>query len=257
MNSPFHSPPHGRPRISFGTGPLTPGIKGIIFTCAGVFVLQALVPGNWLESYLGLSSRGLLGRYFLWQPVTYLFLHSTGNLFHLVFNMLMLWMFGGELERRWGTQSFLQYYFLCGVGAGLISVAADVLAGLLRSGEGAILSPIPTIGASGAVYGLLAAQAILFPNRILLVFLIFPMRMRVAVFLMAAITLWVAIGSANSSAGTAINHVAHLGGMALGWVYLHKAWNPMRLWRDWRWQQKRKRYHVVSDIKDDDHDRYH
>lgn len=256
MNSPFHPSSHGRPRISFGTGPLTPGIKGIIFTCAGVFFLQALVPGNWLEFSLGLSSEGLLGRYFLWQPVTYLFLHTTGNLFHLVFNMLMLWMFGGELERRWGTQSFLQYYFLCGVGAGLASVAVDVLSGFLR--EGPLLSPSrPTIGASGAVYGLLAAQAILYPNRLLLVFLIFPMRMRVAVFLMAAITLWVAIGSAKSGSGTPINHVAHLGGMALGWAYLHRAWNPMRLWHDWRWQRRRKRYHVVSDIKDDDHDRFH
>lgn len=256
MNSPFDSSQYGRPRISFGAGPLTPGIKGIIFTCVGVYILQWLVPGGWLEFYLGLSPRGLLGSYFLWQPVTYLFLHSTGSIFHLVFNMLMLWMFGGELERRWGTQSFLQYYFLCGAGAGLVSVAIDVLAGLFRS-DGILLSDISTIGASGAVYGLLAAQAILFPNRMLLVFLIFPMRMRIAVFLMAAITLWVAIGSANSSTGTPINHVAHLGGMALGWAYLSKAWNPMRLWRNWRWKQKRKRYHVVSDIRDDDHHRFH
>ncbi len=256
MNSPFQSSPYGRPRISFGTGPLTPGIKWIIIACVGVFLLQMLVPGNWLELYLGLSSRGLLGSYFLWQPATYLFLHSTGSVFHLVFNMLMLWMFGGELERRWGTQSFLQYYFLCGVGAGLVSVGVDVLSGLFLS-EGAILSPIPTIGASGAVYGLLAAQAILFPNRMLLVFFIFPMRMRLAVFLMAGITLFVAVRSANSGTGTAINHVAHLGGMALGWAYLHKAWNPMRLWNDWRWKQRRKRYHVVSDIRDDDNERYH
>ena len=256
MNSPFQSSPYGRPRITFGSGPLTPGIKGIIIACVGMFFLQALVPGNWLEIYLGLSSQGLLGNYFLWQPLTYLFLHSTGNLFHLLFNMLMLWMFGGELERRWGTQSFLQYYFLCGVGAGLASIALDVLPGLIM-GQGLTLGTIPTIGASGAVYGLLAAQAVLFPNRTLLVFLFFPMRMRVAVFLMAAITLWVAIGSANSGSGTPINHVAHLGGMVIGWAYLHRAWNPMRLWRDWRWQQKRKKYRVVSDISDDDQQRYH
>ncbi len=61
----------------------------------------------------------------------------------------------------------------------------------------------------------------------------------------------------NGGTGAAINHVAHLGGMALGWVYLHKAWNPMRLWQDWRWKQRRKRYHVVSDIRDDDNERYH
>ena len=131
MSSPFHSSPYGRPRISFGSGPLTPGIKGIIITCVVMFLVQVMVPGDILERVLGLSAYGTLGRFFLWQPVTYLFLHSTAGVFHLLFNMLMLWMFGGELERRWGTQAFLQYYFACGIGAGLLSITLDVVAQLV------------------------------------------------------------------------------------------------------------------------------
>ena len=124
MSSPFHG---GGPRVSFGAGPLTPGIKGILIACVAMFLLQALVPGGTLEMVLGLSSQGLLGQYRVWQPLTYIFLHSTQTLFHLLFNMLMLWMFGTELERRWGTQAFLQYFLLCGVGAGLLSALGDPL----------------------------------------------------------------------------------------------------------------------------------
>jgi membrane associated rhomboid family serine protease len=251
VNSPFQSSPFGRPKISFGSGPLTPGIKSLIIACVVVYFFQALVPGNWPERLLGLSPDGLIGHLYLWQPVTYLFLHSTTSIFHLLFNMLMLWMFGGELERRWGTQAFLQYYFICGVGAGLFSVALDVLVGLF-AGEGLVLTTVPTIGASGAVYGLLAAQGILFPNRMLLVFLFFPMRMRSAVLLMAAVMLWVAL----STEGSTVNHVAHLGGMGIGWVYLQRAWNPLRIWRDWQWKRRRKKYRVVADIDDDDDDKH-
>ncbi len=252
MGSPFN--PYrqggGQPRFVFGGGGLTPGIKGLIIDCVAMFLLQGLLPGWNLEGKLGLSAEGLIGDLHLWQPVTYLFLHSTSGILHLLFNMLMLWMFGTELERRWGTQAFLQYYLFCGVGAGLCSVAVTWLGGLL----GASVNPaIATIGASGAVYGLLAAQAILFPDRMILLFLFFPIRMRPAVLLMAAITLW----SSLSAPGSTINHVAHLGGMGLGWVYLHRAWNLRRLWHEWRWKSRRKRYRVVSDIRDDDRYRFH
>jgi membrane associated rhomboid family serine protease len=164
--------------------------------------------------------------------------------------MLMLWMFGTELERRWGTQAFLQFYMFCGVGAGLCSVAVTGL-GYLAGAE--VNLGIGTIGASGAVYGLLAAQAILFPNRMLLLFLFFPIRMRPAVLIMAAITLW----SSLSAPGSTVNHVAHLGGMVLGWIYLHRAWNLLRVWQEWRWKARRRRYRVVSDSRDDDHYRFH
>jgi len=155
---------------------MTPGVKGIIIACVIIFLAQSVLPGatydpvrpgelgNSFEELFGLSSQGFIGKLRLWQPVTYLFLHSTQGLFHLLFNMLMVWMFGCELERRWGTQAFLQFYLFCGVGAGLLSVGADIL--FAAFGSGLWLSPVVTIGASGAVYALLAAQGILFPTRI-------------------------------------------------------------------------------------------
>jgi membrane associated rhomboid family serine protease len=235
--------------VRIGPGPLTPGVKGLIIACVVVFFVQAVLPGYQFDQIFGLSSYGLIGQWRLWQPVTYLFLHSTDILFHLIFNMLMLWMFGTELERRWGMQAFFQYFLFCGIGAGLLSVLLDLLSGLI--GSGPVLSATYTVGASGAIYGLLAAQALLFPNRVLLLFFFFPVRMRTAVLLMAAITFWVAF----TSSGSAVNHVAHLGGMAFGWIYLQRAWNLRRLWHDWRWKVRRRRYRVVSDIRDDD--RYH
>ncbi|MFQ5670835.1 MAG: rhomboid family intramembrane serine protease [Acidobacteriota bacterium] len=226
----------------------------MIIGCVAVFFIQSLAPRGTLELLFGLSPYSFIHRWWLWQPVTYLFLHDPGNIFHLVFNMLMLWMFGADLERRWGTQPFIQFYMVCGIGAGLLSVAMDILRSLawpdpLTGG----LSLVPTIGASGAIYGLLAAHAILFPDRMLLLFLVFPMRMRPAVLIMTALTFF----AAWNAPGSGINHVAHLGGMAFAWIYLHRAWNLRRTWADWRWRMHRRKYRILPDIHDDDHTRYH
>ena len=256
----------------FGGGPLTPAIKGIIIACVIVFLIQTMlgsqpqllqcsetgpqglqtIISDPLSPYFGLSSACFVKKLWIWQPVTYLFLH--GGLFHVLINMLVLWMFGAELERRWGTRAFLQFYLVCGVGAGLSIVAADPLVSLLPSAaRQGWLSSIPTVGASGAVYGIMAAQAILFPNKMLLLFLFFPMRMRAAVLLLAAIMLF----SQLTTPGSGISHVAHLGGMLCAWIYLHRMWNIPKMWKDWRWRVRRKKYRVVADIHDDDHFDYH
>lgn len=258
MSSPFsrYGQGYGRPRLVIGGGPLTPAIKGIIIACVAVFLVQSLLArslgGDPLIGLFGLSPLSFLTSFWFWQPVTYLFLH--GGLFHMLFNMLMLWMFGTELERRWGTRAFLQFYFVCGVGAGLTSVAVDPLGHLLGSGTGqGWLSATPTVGASGAIFGVMAAQAILFPNKLLLLFLFIPMRMRPAVLMLAAIMLFTQL----TTPGSGINHVAHLGGMLFAWLYLHRAWNVRKLWMDWRWRVRRRKYRVVADIHDDDRFNYH
>ena len=101
--------------ISFG-GPLTPVVKKIILACVGVFVVQ-LVAENPMIQYFSLIPEAVLGNFYLWQPFTYMFLH--GGIFHLLFNMLALFMFGCEMERHWGSQRFLRYYLVTGIGAGL------------------------------------------------------------------------------------------------------------------------------------------
>ena len=93
----------------------------------------------------------------LWQPFTYLFLHSPSGFGHILVNMLMLWMFGSDLERDWGKRRFFHFYFVCGVGAGLLDVTARFAIGENTAGA--------TIGASGAIYGVLLAFGLLYPNR--------------------------------------------------------------------------------------------
>lgn len=144
----------------------------------------------------------------LWQPLTYMFLH--GGAFHLLFNMLVLWMFGSTLESTWGSRKFLRFYLICGAGAGFMN--ALVL----------FSSSIPTVGASGAIYGLLMAFAILFPNQLIYIWGIFPVKAKYFVIGIGALELIAATGSTQSN----IAHVAHLSGMLFGLVYMK--------WEDWQ-----------------------
>ena len=140
----------------------------------------------------------------VWQYFSYMFLH--GGLSHLFFNMLILWMFGMELEQTWGSRRFLLYYVLCGLGAGVIHSLVT-----LAMGTGA-----PTVGASGAIMGVMIAFGILFPDRVIMVYFFFPMRAKYAVFMFAGLDL--VLGITNSSDGIA--HFAHLGGALVGLLLL-------------------------------------
>src|SRR5215510_13595063 len=108
---------------SFGPGPLTPAIKALVIANVAAFLLTLVVPAVTLR--LGLRPADVLGGFALWQPVTYMFLH--GGIFHILFNMLALWMFGVELERMWGSHYFLKFYFVTGIGAGLLTVLFSLL----------------------------------------------------------------------------------------------------------------------------------
>lgn len=167
----------------------------------------------------------------LWQPFTYLFLHSPYGFGHILFNMLMLWMFGSDLERDWGRRRFLNYYFFCGAGAGLCDVVARLMWGNPN---------IPTIGASGAIYGVLLAFGVLYPNRTVYFALLFPIPARIFVLILGGI----AFLSTFGAAGSRISHMAHLGGMVFGYFYLR--YRPDFLDIDWlgsyrQWQLRRAR----------------
>src|SRR5215472_6298660 len=153
-------------RVSFDFY-VTPAVKLLLIANLAVFIFEVL-----LYRFSGLSAYAWLLNWFglvparvvllcVWQPFTYLFLHDVGSIWHILMNMFMLWMFGRELELVWGKNRFLRYYFLTGVGAGLINVAVKTVPALL----GHAFSKIPTIGASGALFGILVACAILFPDR--------------------------------------------------------------------------------------------
>lgn len=235
------------PRMRFDwRGFITPAVKILVLTCAGVFLLQSLVElffGRLAEYQqitlrFGLVPSAAIQGLRIWQPVTYIFLH--GGLWHLLINMLMLWMFGRELEVVWGKQRFTNYFFLCGVGAGLITLIVNCIPLFW----GRHLSDVPTIGASGAIFGILIANAILFPERRIWLFplpIMIPMRPFVAV--MAAIEFFSTLGTT----GDGVSHFCHLGGMLVGWLYLRRGSFLFRVrneMADWRYQRNRKKFEV-------------
>lgn len=219
-------------------GPLTPAVKTLLIANVAVFLFQyiagALVHVR-LDRLFGLVPNDVTHHLFLWQLVTYLFLH--GGLLHIGFNMLALWMFGTELESLWGTNRFTRFYFITGIGAAICSTLADWN------------SFTPIIGASGAIYGLLAAYGILFPERTILLYFVIPIKAKYFVILMGLLAFW----SSITASGSGVAHVAHLGGMLFGWLYLRYGWGErrpggfrlrppsLRAWRERRRQEKLKK----------------
>lgn len=197
----------GQMQIHFGPGPMTPAVQAIIIANIVVFI-ALMVARTLLVDLFGLTPQAVLTEGRIWQPVTYMFLHA--DVFHILFNMLVVWMFGVDLERRWGTQAFVKYFGLTGVGAGLCVILASLL-------PGPDSYSIPTIGASGAVYGLLMAWAIIFPHRTILFLGVFPLSARVFVLIMGAIVL---AQSLNQGGGSTVSNAAHLGGLVAGYWYL-------------------------------------
>lgn len=190
---------------SFGPGPMTPAVKVIVWANIAMFVVtRFFFPG--IIDYLGLIPEAVFERGWFWQVATYMFLHAGPM--HLLFNMLGVWMFGTELERAWGTQAFARYYAVTGVGAGVIAAAASFLpVGALGASYSAT-----TIGASGALFGLLLAYALRWPERPILLILI-PVPAKYFVMIYGALALL-------SISDPRVSAAAHLGGLLVGYIYL-------------------------------------
>ena len=189
-------------------------VKALLIANVAVYAIAILLGRERLFFYLfGLTPALVSGKLMIWQFFTYMFLH--GGLGHIGFNMFALWMFGTELEYNWGTRDFLKYYFACGIGGGIIVWITSLLG----------LSPytVPTIGASGAIYGLLLAYGMMWPDRIILVFGLLPMKALHFVIIFGAVDLFQGFTRMNS--GTA--YFAHVGGLATGFVYLKFGWRIM------------------------------
>lgn len=196
--------------IGFGMG-MTPAVKSLLIANGVVFVLQTLLGGG-LSQRLGLVGEWMafiphaaINDFQIWRFFTYMFLH--GGLFHIGINMFLLWMFGSQIEQRWGRNSFLLYYVICGLG-GALTYGVFNLVG--------IESWVPMLGASGAVFGILLAYGMIFPDAVILVMMIFPMKAKYAVILFGLIELW---SMASGSQG-GVAHLAHLGGMITGFIFL-------------------------------------
>ena len=213
-----------RYRFSFGSG-LTPVVKNLMILMGAVFLLQMIV-SRWINLYLGLVPLLVWEKYYVWQLVTYIFLH--GGITHLLFNFLALWMFGGELESYWGPKKFLFYFLFCGIGAGICTV---------------VFSPyqfIPIIGASGSIYGLLLAFGWLFPNRPIYIYFLFPIPAKYMVIIFGLIELF----SSAEGTGGGVAHLTHLGGLLFGFLYMAYPTLRQKIRREYykrKWSQRNHR----------------
>ncbi len=223
------------PQIGLG-GRITPGVKALLIANVAVFALQVLAQqmgrGGEIEGIFGLQPSLVIHGPFVWQLVTYMFLHSTGWLSHLLLNMLMLWMFGTEVERVWGTREFIKYYFLCGIGGGITTCL--------------VFPDSTTIGASGAIFGVMLAYGLLYPNRQIFFWFIFPMRAISFVILCIGIELFSLLSLQDGVA-----HFAHLGGMLFGYLYLKRVWRLRTFWHEVRWRLRRRRFRVMRSEDDE------
>jgi membrane associated rhomboid family serine protease len=204
---------------------------------------------------LGLIPAAVVRNLWLWQLATYMFLH--GGVLHILFNMLALWMFGTELEHLWGTRFFLKFYFVTGIGAGLLTT----LFSLLPFGFAQSLQQSVVIGASGAIYGLLLAYAMYFPDRPIYMYFVFPIPAKIFVFIMGAIAFY----SSMSDAGGGVANATHLGGLLIGYLYLKSARKGGRSdplaelkyrYLKWKINRLRKKFDVYSGGRADDWDRH-
>lgn len=179
----------------------TPMVKRLLIANVVIFAITLLLPavvGDWLA----FQPARIVFR--PWAPLTYMFVHAS--LGHLFFNMLMLFFFGPPLEGRWGEREFLKFYIICGLGGAVLSF---------------LFLPNSIVGASAALYGVMLAFAMNWPRAPIYVFGIFPVEARFLVGFMALVALLSATGSAQ---GSNVAHLAHLGGLITGWIYLKADW---------------------------------
>jgi membrane associated rhomboid family serine protease len=217
----------------FFGGPATRTVKALITANVAVYLVQFvsthLLGSNWLDLTFGLVPFRVTYDLMLWQFVTYMFLH--GGVPHIFFNMLTLYMFGNELERYWGTSRFLSYYFITGIGAGLCSW-------LVATSSHAVV-----IGASGAIYGLLLAFGVTYPNRIVYLNFLLPLKVKWLVIIMGAMAFLSSFGGTDSG----IANIAHLGGMVVGYLCLKgkEWWDKYHFFSEQRQHEQLKRQFEV------------
>lgn len=238
---------------SYSLGPpLSSALKTLIGVNVAIFIIHQIVArqgiGDPVSLYFGLRPAAVVQHAYVWQLVTYMFLHAGP--FHILFNMLALWMFGAELERVWGTRYFLKFYFVTGIGAAVLTVIVAYL--FTPSLQSSII-----IGASGAIYGLLLAYALYFPNRPIYMYFVFPIPAKYFVIIMGALAFY---SSVSESGGVA--HATHLGGLLVGYLYLKGARMNLNPWAEvkyrylkWKINRVRKKFDVYQGGRADDWDR--
>lgn len=190
-------------RIGFG-GRLPAGIKWLLIANAAVFLIELFDRSGYLVANLGLTPNDVITGPLVYQVVTYMFLHNPHGFLHILFNMLMLWMFGSEIERLWGTRKFVKFYLFTGIAAGIFTVIVTPF------------STTPVIGASGAVLAVLIAFAVLWPNRTVLLYFLIPIKVKYLMMFIVGLDLIVVLAGASDG----VAHWTHIGGAMFGFLYM-------------------------------------
>ena len=190
----------------------TDAIKTLISINILIFLLQTISKSEQLFfNVFGLVPKMVWSELMLWQPFTYIFFH--GDIWHVLINMFVLWMFGTELENVWGKKNFLMFYFITGIGSGLVTMIFG------------LYSIIPIVGASGAVYGVLIAYGLTYPNRTVYLYGIIPIK---SIWFVIGIGVIAFFSSFNNV--TQVSHLTHLSGMVIGYILLKKPIHFQSLW---------------------------
>jgi len=226
--------------LGFGPPATPPIVKQLLIANGVVFFAQLLFAQTGFTQIFAVQPASVWQGGYLWQPFTYMWLHSPSHWAHILMNLFVLWMFGSPLAMAWGARRFLRYYLICGVGAGLLIASWPYLAVALG------IAPVTalfysTLGASGAVYGLLLAYSLTWPDRTIM--LIFPPVAFRAIWLIPILFLFTFLMDPTGR----VSHVGHLGGVLVGWIYLRRrgaagklfTWNQLKhRWRRYRMRQK-------------------
>lgn len=206
----------GGAQMGFGSSNMPNVIKNLMIANGLVFIAQLAGPSIGLSvTQLGVVQPYAVWNDFeLWRIFTYMWLHSPNSIFHLGFNMFSLWMFGSPIALLWGEQRFLRYYLLCGIGAGFLIASLPAMVATLGIASAASEVFGYTLGASGAVMGVLLAYSFTWPDRTIM--LIFPPIPIKSIYLIPMIFMmeWMSSGSSN------VSHTGHLAGVLVGWIYL-------------------------------------
>ncbi len=231
------------------------GLKWLLIVNIGIFALSYILQPSGTNSFLQnfvLVPAQVVQTYAIWQLVTYMFLHA--GIGHILWNMLALWLFGAELERLWGTARFLRFYFACGVSAGLTVVVAAYIFGGIGLG---------TVGSSGAIFGILVAYALMFPDRTILFGFLIPMKSKYFVMIMGAIVFLQSYTATVGGQRSGVAVLAHLGGLAAGYIYLRgrKLQSQVRQpvvagYKEWKLRRAKRKFEVYLRKQDSNRDRW-
>ncbi len=230
------------------------GLKWLLIVNTAIFVISVLASRQVspLLDNFALVPAQVVHAFALWQLVTYMFIHAGFG--HILWNMLALWMFGAQIERLWGTPKFLRFYFACGILAGItVVICAYIFSG----------TNVSTVGSSGAIYGILVAYGLMFPDQTILFGFLIPIKSKYFVMIIGGIVFLQSYMATVGGRGSGVAVVAHLGGLVAGYLLLRgtrlrsQVVHPVAAgYKQWKLRRAKRKFEVYLRKQDSNRDRW-